>query len=299
VRALLCEGERADDLIAVSRQHVSAEGIGLWAQVDMCDRHALRELLQGALPEVVINCAGATHGDIHCLTRENIVAVESLLDAMKDNTQIRLVHVGSVAEYGPVPDRRCAVEGTAENPGTTYGASKLAATQLVLNDAVLNGRSSTILRVANPVGRGQPARTVLGNAVRQIVDCVSGISDRLTLGPLNSYRDFVALHDVARSIAFAVDRPPERGAIVNIGSGTATSVREMVNTLATIAECRGTVIEGGGGSVRSSEVDWQCADVSRARKLLDWQPTISNCGMLTVLWNEFRHGTPSMIEARG
>ena len=59
--------------------------------------------------------------------------------------------------------------------------------------------------------------------------------------------------------------------IVNVGSGTGHSARELVEALAQAVGFGGEIAEGAAGSPRSSEVPWQVADVSLAKRLLGWQ----------------------------
>jgi nucleoside-diphosphate-sugar epimerase len=59
--------------------------------------------------------------------------------------------------------------------------------------------------------------------------------------------------------------------IINVGSGTAHSARDLVEALAVGFGFTGRIEERGSGSPRSADVPWQVADVSLAARILDWR----------------------------
>src|ERR1700685_2942788 len=58
-------------------------------------------LIDEVAPDVVVNCAGATSGELDALVAVNLTGVYTLTKALlMAETAPRLVHLGSAAEYG-------------------------------------------------------------------------------------------------------------------------------------------------------------------------------------------------------
>ena len=60
--------------------------------------------------------------------------------------------------------------------------------------------------------------------------------------------------------------------VYNVGRGQAVPVRHLVNALCREAGYAGPIDEELPGSRRSGGVGWQCADITRARNDLGWEP---------------------------
>jgi len=242
-------------------------------------------LLAQTEPTVVVNCIGATVGDAATMLDANVRTVATLLSALADHPEVRLVQIGSAAEYGQsVPDRSVR-ETDLPAPLNDYGRTKLTATRLVLG-AVAQGRvHGTVLRVFNPIGRGASDRTLLGCAVGRIAAAMAAHDDRVHLGSLSSSRDFIDVGDVASAIVAAGSSPYASGALLNVARGEAVQSRTLVDALVAISGFRGKVIEDAGGSARSDHLAWQQADISAIRLRLGWTPKRSLADAVTEMWS--------------
>jgi NDP-hexose 4-ketoreductase len=280
---------------------------------------ALAATLTEHAPDVVVNCAGATSGDIGALAAANVTGTATLVSALRrTGRSIRLVHLGSAAEYGPSEPGTAVAESDPARPAGAYGATKLAATRLVeLGRAT--GLDAVVLRVFNPVGPGAPESILPGRLVGELRRAVADGSD-VRLGPLDAVRDFVDARDVADAAVAAAVAPSLPAAVINVGSGTGVPVRTLVRELVAISGYDGPVIESpviespaaagdsvagtgaagtgraSGGADRSSSaapgLSWQQADIGRARRDLDWQPRRSLAASLADLWEECRALAP-------
>jgi nucleoside-diphosphate-sugar epimerase len=243
----------------------------------------LPELVARTAPDAVVNCAGTT-ADSGQLEALNVDLVGRLLRAVRDEApRARVVHLGSAAEYGPTPQGQPVSETMPARPVSRYGASKLAATELV-RTAVEAGLDGVVLRVFNPIGAGMPAGSLPGNAARRIRRAVAEGSSSVSLGPLDDWRDFLAASDVGGAVVAALQSRDLREPIVNVGRGEAVQVRELVRRLAAIAGFDGEVREDAPASVRSATVPWQQADTALARTLLGWQARRPLDEALRELW---------------
>ncbi|HWU09387.1 MAG TPA: NAD(P)-dependent oxidoreductase [Streptomyces sp.] len=257
-----------------------AAGVPVDLATDSTDR--LAKTLASVAPDVVVNCAGATGGDPVALAEANARGPAVLCAAMAlACPSVRLIHLGSAAEYGPGAGRVPTPESAATHPLSVYGATKLAGTITVS----ACGLDALVLRVGNPVGPGAPPAGLPGRVTRLLREAGPDPDAVLRLGDLSAYRDFVDVRDVARAVERAVTAPGPLPRVLNISGGEAVPVRRLVRTLADIAHFGGRIEEQGAGSARSEQVSWQCSDISAARTALDWHPSYTLRESLAALWS--------------
>jgi nucleoside-diphosphate-sugar epimerase len=204
----------------------------------------------------------------------------------RSSARIRLVHLGSAAEYGPAVPGRPTVESDEPRPVGPYGRTKLAGT-LAVQDAAARGADTVVLRVFNPIGAGVDPTTMPGAAARRMAAALAAGERRIAMGPLGAHRDFVAAADVASAVAAAVHAGrAAAGEILNVGSGRARPARDLVHALAAAAGYTGAVDEAdeGRGSDRSASVSWSEADLGRIAKVLDWHPSVPFEDAVAALW---------------
>lgn len=231
---------------------------------------------------MVVNCAGAIRGTPEELRGANVDLVATLLDGVSGRG-IGMVQLGSGAEYGAGLPGEPVSEDREARPLSAYGITKLAASDLVLDAALAGDVRGTVLRVFNPIGAGISRELLPGNAAALIRRALDG-GGPVRLGPLGATRDFVDARDVADAVVSAASLQPGAGAVVNIGSGTGTTARALVELLAKVAGYSGPILEADDISPRPDEGDWQVADISRARALLGWAPQRSLRDAVGQLW---------------
>lgn len=243
----------------------------------------IAEMVRALAPDVVVNCAGATTGSPEALAAANVTAVHALVTAMcQAQTPARLVQIGSAAEYGRVEPGVPVAESAPARPGSLYGVTKLAGTDLVRLGRTA-GLDAVVLRVFNVVGAGAPEDGLPGRAALQLRKAMAGGSD-LRLGPLDGVRDFVDARDVADAVVAAAAVPRLPHAVVNIGSGRGITSRTVIEELVAVSGYEGAVYEDAPGSDRSAALPWMQADVSRARQDLGWEPSRGLRASVTDLW---------------
>jgi dTDP-D-glucose 4,6-dehydratase len=85
-------------------------------------------------------------------------------------------------------------------------------------------------------------------------------------------RDFIFVEDTVRGILAAYGEPASRGRVVNLGSGREITILELVHTLVEIAGANRSCIDFG--PERPGDVRRHLADISLARQLLGFSPTV-------------------------
>ncbi|WP_309571699.1 NAD(P)-dependent oxidoreductase, partial [Deinococcus sp.] len=216
-----------------------------------------------------INAAGRTAGPPDDHTRANDQLHAGALDAAA-RAGVPVVQFASAAEYGRTPDRYAARETDPAMPLSAYGESKLAGT-ILLQDAVRSGRvRACALRLTNPLGQGMNAATLPGRAAALLLGAARTRPPELHFGPLGSQRDFMDARDVARAAVHVLGLLGDDGMpsqvlpdVINVGSGVARPVRDIVQGLADLTGYRGELREDAPGSPRSGDVPYQRADLGR------------------------------------
>lgn len=276
--------ERGAQVVRVSR--TGPRGAD-WVRHDLVlgGTDELVALLRSIAPDAVVNCTGLLDGTTAELVAANVTTTAKLLDALPVAApSARLIALGSAAEYGPVPRGLAVAENAVANPVSGYGITKLASTLLV-RDAVVAGRlDGVVLRVFNPIGADLPSGTVLGRAADAIRAALRQGGDPITLGPLGAYRDFVDVADVACAIADAALAPELSEPVLNVGSGEAVEVREVVAMLAEVAGFEGKILESDPVPSRSGAVNWIAADITRAHQTLGWSPHEPLTASISAVW---------------
>lgn len=261
---------------------------------------ALARFLDAVAPQVVINCAGATNGSARSLIRSNAVAVATVCEAIRRSREpARLVHVGSAAEYGPMPVGMPISESAEPRPAGPYGVAKLAGTELVLS----SGLDAAVLRIFDVVGPGSPAASLFGRLAEGVRRALEQDESVVRMPDLSGHRDFVDVRDVARAIRSAA----VSGAtgVINVGSGHAVRARDAAQLLLRAAGFEGTIAEdarqvllpgqSGGDHHHHRGLDarpvlepvqWRQADVRTARERLGWRTQVPLEESLGDIWLE-------------
>ena len=260
-------------------------GSAAHVQADLARDHpaSLAGVIARVAPDAVANCTGATTGDPDALAAANVTGAYALATAiLQAETEARLVHLGSAAEYGPGRPGAPVDESWPPRPVTAYGATKLAGTRL-LQLARAAGLNAVVLRVFNPLGAGAPGSSLPGRVAAEFRRALGG-GGGVRLGSLDSVRDFVDARDVADAVLAAAAAPRVPHAVLNIGSGVGITGRALVVELMAISGYAGPVSEDAPGSPRSAARSWQQADIRRARADLGWRPRRDLTESLADLW---------------
>ncbi|MFC1967372.1 NAD-dependent epimerase/dehydratase family protein [Chloroflexota bacterium] len=202
--------------------------------------------------------------DFEIYTRNNIEATQKLLEFYKDKEIRKFVYASSSSVYGKVP--LPMKEDSVLKPESPYGVTKLAGENLCQLYHVNFGLPAVSLRYFTVYGPGQRPDM----AINMFVRAVSDGGEITVYGDGEQTRDFTYVSDIVDANLLAAGSGLA-GQIFNIGGGSRITVNELVRKLekATGKPARLKYIEQQKGDVRDT-----LADVSRAGKLLKWQPQV-------------------------
>jgi len=157
-------------------------------------------------------------------------------------------------------------------PASVYAVTKLAQEQLMLAVGHARNRPTIALRYQNVYGPGQS----LSNPYTGILSIFS--REMLAGRPIEIFedglesRDFVHVDDVAKANVAALTADITGVHIVNIGTGIATNVVDLVHALGHHLNYCGT--SHISGRFRAGDIRHNFADISRAEQLLGWKPAV-------------------------
>jgi dTDP-L-rhamnose 4-epimerase len=112
-------------------------------------------------------------------------------------------------------------------------------------------------------------------------------------------RDFVSVHDVAHACALALEVPEASGEVFNIGSGENFSVREVAKRISVAVNKQGIEPEISG-KYRVGDIRHCFSDISKAQKILGYEPVVSFDEGLEELanWLEGEVAVDKVIQAK-
>ena len=255
---------------------------------DLCDADAVRQAFAGS-PSVVLHLA--THGayesqaDARTILDTNIVGTLHLLEAAAAAKVELFVQTGSSSEYGFRSEPM--TETDRLEPNSVYAVAKSAQTHLGQLWARRTGMPIVTLRLFSVYGPWEePTRlipTLLDHARRGLP---------LRLASPDTVRDFVYVDDVLEALLDFEYLPRLRGETVNLGSGTETTLRELVETATRLLGSR-SEIRWNAFPARTWDATRWSADPRKAIERLGWSPRHSLLAGLekTAAWLDERRGS--------
>lgn len=201
--------------------------------------------------------------DINMTGNHNVVA------AAANEGVRRLVFASSASVYGE-PRRLPMHEDDELRPLTPYCIGKRTGEDLLGFYQRQRGLSWIALRFFNVYGPGQRIEAYYTSVINHFVQRLRAGEPPVIDGRGEQSMDFVHVSDLARSVVLALES--ERANLpVNIGTGVATSIATLAKIL----------IDATGANVepvfrpRDVLVSRRAADITRARDVLGWEPTIT------------------------
>ena len=298
----------ADDLSNASaevpkRIEAIADRAPVFYQVSVCDKQALRRIFEAHPIDAVIHFAGFKAVGESCTLplryyRNNLDSTLTLLEVMEEFGCRRIVFSSSATVYGPsnpVPYREDMPANTCSNP---YGWTKLMIEQILRDYASANPAfSAVLLRYFNPIGAhesgllGDDPNGIPNNLMPYVARVAAGILPRLTVfgddyatPDGTCQRDYLHVVDLAKGHLLAIDYAmAHTGAeAINLGTGSAVSVLELVHTF---RDVNGIDVPYVIGPRRAGDLAQVWADAGKARALLGWTAEKTLDDMCRDSWN--------------
>jgi len=221
--------------------------------------------------EYVVNLGGYIN---HQLFQEGgSILIETHFNALQNLVKIlprrrlkRFVQIGSSDEYGnsTAPQN----EDQREQSISPYSMAKVACTHFLQMLNRSENFPAVTLRLFLTYGPGQDISRFLPQIIR---GCLDDATFPASAG--EQLRDFCYVDDSVRAILQALTHPEVEGDVFNVASGIPVSIREIV-------EIVGNII--GSGNPQYGDVPYRngenmalYANISKAKRLLNWESTIT------------------------
>ena len=286
VEILLSQGFEISILDDCSMGHADTVPAGVrFIQGSLLNAHEVADALQGC--EAVMHFAGKSlvgesveKPDLY--QSVNVDGTRILLDEMRKQSITKIVFSSSAATYGE--PKVVPILETAETiPTNPYGATKLAIDHMITEEASIHGISAASLRYFNVAGalkskrgwlaeRHHPETHLIPNVLRSTQDNPVKIFGTDWPTPDGTcIRDYVHVIDLIDAHIKALNSLGNPGhEIYNLGSGSGYSVREVVKAA---SDAIGHQIPFVDSPRRAGDPAVLIADISKAKKMLDWSPT--------------------------
>jgi UDP-glucose 4-epimerase len=211
----------------------------------------------------------------------NLDGTTKLLDAMAQAGIKEIVFSSSAATYGQPKDSMISEESPTE-PTNPYGLSKLKVDELLASRAASDGIAAISLRYFNVAGALQTSDGWLSERHNPETHLIPNFFKATPSAPLQVFgtdwptadktcvRDYVHVVDLIEAHIKALTAlKPGTHQIINLGSGTGYSVREVIDSAAHVAS---KVIPSVDVDRRAGDPAVLVASIEKAKRVLNWSP---------------------------
>jgi UDP-glucose 4-epimerase len=212
----------------------------------------------------------------------NVDGTRTLLDEMRKQSITKIVFSSSAATYGE-PKVVPILETAETQPTNPYGATKLAIDNMITEEAAKHSISAASLRYFNVAGALKADRGWLAERHNPETHLIPNVLRSTEANPVKIFgtdwptadgtcvRDYVHVIDLIDAHIKALKSLGKPGhEIYNLGSGSGYSVREVVKAA---SDAIGHQIPFIDSPRRPGDPAVLIADISKAKRLLDWAPT--------------------------
>ena len=236
----------------------------------------------------------------------NVVGSYHLLEAVRRAGVPRMVFSSTAAVYGE-PDVSPITEDVTPNPINAYGHSKLAIDMALSGYARAHGLAATSLRYFN-VGGARGAygerHAVETHLIPNVLKVPAGERDHVYLfgddydtPDGTCVRDYLHVVDLGRAHLLALEASePGRHRIVNLGSGTGYSVREVLDAC---REVTAHELPADEHPRRPGDPATLVASYDRALSELGWKPELGLREIVTDAWSFMSTGSAAAHASEG
>lgn len=195
----------------------------------------------------------------------NINGTINVLESMRKWKVNKIIYAASSSCYG-IPKKYPTVETEEIDARYPYAVSKLIAEQIIQYWNKIYNINYVSLRLFNVYGIRSRTNSAYGAALGVFIRQKLANKPFTVIGTGNQKRDFIYVSDVCDAFYKSIKSTRANNNIFNIGRGKARSVNEMIK-----------ILEGPKIYIpkRPGEPDMTLANISKAIKILKWEPKIN------------------------
>lgn len=264
-------------------------------ELEITDTAALTAWFRGAggPPDGVVHLAGVAFApdasaDPVGAFRTNVGGTVSLFEALRAaGIRPAVLVAGSSDVYGrPAPADLPLAEASPLAPASAYGLSKCAQEAVAVEASLRYGLPVTVTRSFNHTGPGQRPVFVVPAMAERAVAVRDGRAKTIRAGNVDVRRDISDVRDVVRAYRLLLERswadgsggsgtsrPRSTPLVVNVASGAAIAIRDVVGQLCQLVGVEGP-IEVDPLLVRPDDPVEIRGDATLLHDLTGWAPSI-------------------------
>jgi UDP-glucose 4-epimerase len=213
----------------------------------------------------------------------NLVGTLKLLNLVKRHKNLRFIFISSGGTVYGIPTICPIPEKHLTQPICSYGVCKLTIENYLHAYHHLYGLDYVVLRVSNPYGEKQNPKAIQGAVSVFMLKLLE--NKKITIwGNGTVSRDFIYIGDVIDALVIVMQKEFVHK-VFNIGSGVATTLNDLIDTMKNIT---GYMPDVEYLPSRDFDVPVNYLDISRAYSELGWKPKTSLTEGLKRTWSWIR-----------
>ena len=205
----------------------------------------------------------------------NTIGLINILEVVKTvNPKIRVIAIGSSDEYGSLEERGMNVtEDIPIEPVTPYAISKQTQELFAQLYVQSYGMDICMIRLFNLIGAGQAKGYIVADFASGIAEIEARKSKFLSVGNLESARDFIHVKDACRAIRLIAEKG-HAGEVYNICSGKTHKAQDILNILINMAKVS-IEVRQDPARIRPSDTPVVCGNHDKLTAHTGWHPELS------------------------
>jgi len=240
---------------------------------DIRDRNLLEKILKKVKPEVIVHLCASTSVEqswktFNYIFEVNFLGTVNIIQIAEKLNFPKFIFPSSVEVYGNQVNFPIK-ENSILRPNSPYGLAKVACENFLRMKIEVSGFPIVIFRCTNTYGRINDTRFIVEYAISSMLT-----QNEVYFGVPYAIRDFLHIDDLIKAYELAIIKDIDIKCPINISTCKGTSIKELVDKIASLTKFQGS-ITWFSHSIRPTEIWNLTADNSRAKRILDWLPSIS------------------------
>lgn len=204
-------------------------------------------------------------------TAVNVEGTLNVLLAARDEGVRRVVYSSSSSVYGTRRDLP-VTEDLAPDPISPYGVAKLAAERYCVSfSRVYESFETVVVRYFNVFGPRQSPHSQYAAVIPLFIEAIATGRPIDVYGDGEQRRDFTYVDNVVDGTIRAGDAVGASGRILNVAASAPATVNHVADLIGSIL---GVEVTREHRPPRAGDIRDSWADVSAARELLGWEPSV-------------------------
>ena len=260
---------------------------------DLLDTLGVQKIIFDIQPTHIVNLAAISNVGLSWKIPQKTIAVNvegtlNILEAARQCPEMpRALLIGSSEEYAitdiPV-NEQCEIN--ANNP---YGISKMMQEHFSMLYQSRYNMKIYRVRSFNHTGIGQASTFVIPNGCKQAAEITKSEKPGVMhVGNLAVKRDFSNVKDIVRAYLMVIESDNCEN-VYNVGSGTAVTLRDMLDYIISLSNQPITVVKDPA-LIRPTDNPIICCDNSLIRKELGWKPEYNIFDTVKDIFNFYLAG---------